>query len=79
MSHVLFQHASARPHTCLCTREKVAPNMWTVLPHPTYSPDFAPSNFCLLSPLKDALHYFVDGGELKHSVCVKSSDASAKS
>jgi len=80
-SQVLLQHDSARPHTSLCTREAVATIVWTVLPHPSYSPDFAPSDVHLFGPLKDALwrRYFVNDGELKHNVCLKSSDASAKS
>ena len=28
---------------------------WTVLPHPPYSPDLAPSDFHLLGPMKDGL------------------------
>jgi len=28
---------------------------WTVVPHPPYSPDLAPSNFHLFGPTKDGL------------------------
>jgi len=28
---------------------------WTVLPHPSYSPDLAPSDFHLFRPIKDGL------------------------
>jgi hypothetical protein len=28
---------------------------WTVLPHPPYSPDLAPSDFHLFGPMKDGL------------------------
>jgi hypothetical protein len=52
MSQVLLHHDSARPHTSLCTREEVATIVWTVLPHPPYSPDFAPSVFHFLAPWK---------------------------
>jgi histone-lysine N-methyltransferase SETMAR len=43
---------------------------WTVLPHPPYSPDLAPSDFHLFGPLKDALRgrRFADDEELKHSM-----------
>lgn len=70
MSQVL-QHDSARPHTSLCTREAVATVVLIVLPHPPYSPDFAPSDFHLFGPLKDAIWrcYFVNDSKLKHSVC----------
>ena len=71
MSQVLLQHDSARPHTALCTREAVAIIVWTKNPHPPYSPDFAPSDFHLLGPLKDAFLgcCFVNDGQLKHNVC----------
>jgi hypothetical protein len=67
--------------TPVYTREAVATVVWTVLPYPPSSSDFAPSYFHLLGPLKDALwrRYFINDGELKHNVCVKSSDASAES
>jgi histone-lysine N-methyltransferase SETMAR len=43
---------------------------WTVLPHPLYSPDLAPSDFHLFGLLKDSLRgrRFADDDELKHSV-----------
>ena len=39
----------------LRTQEAIAKFGWTVLPHPSYSPDLAPSDFHLFGPLKDAL------------------------
>jgi histone-lysine N-methyltransferase SETMAR len=53
---MLLQHDSARPHTSLKTREAITKFGWTVLPHPPYSPDLAPSDFHLLIALKSALH-----------------------
>jgi histone-lysine N-methyltransferase SETMAR len=53
--HVLLQHDNARPHTALLTRECTAKFGWTVLPHPPYSPDLAPSDFHLFGPMKDGL------------------------
>ena len=50
-----LQHDNARPHTSLRTTECVAKFGWTVLPHPPYSPDLAPSDFHLFGPLKEAL------------------------
>ncbi|KDR22890.1 hypothetical protein L798_14745, partial [Zootermopsis nevadensis] len=37
------------------TREEITKLGWTVLPHPPYSPDLAPSDFHLFGPLKDAI------------------------
>ena len=51
----LLQHDNARPHTSLKTMEHIANFGWTVLPHPPYSPDFAPSDFHLFGPMKDGL------------------------
>ena len=52
---MLIQHDNARPHTSLPTQEAIAKFGWTVLPHPPYSPDLAPSDFHLFGPLKDGL------------------------
>jgi len=51
----LLQHDNARPHTSLKTVEHIANLGWTVLPHPPYSPDLAPSDFHLFGPMKDGL------------------------
>lgn len=48
----LLQHGNARPLTRLKTMEHVAKSGWTVLLHPLYSPDLAPSDFCLFVPMK---------------------------
>jgi len=50
----LLQH-DARPHTSLKTVEHIASLGWTVLPHPPYSLDLAPSVFHLFGPMKDGL------------------------
>jgi hypothetical protein len=52
---MLIQHDNARPHTSLRNQEAIAKFGWNVLPHPSYSPDVAPSDFHLFGPLKDAL------------------------
>ncbi|VDP11086.1 unnamed protein product [Heligmosomoides polygyrus] len=38
-----FQHDNARPHIARATAAELADYGWTVLPHPPYSPDLAPS------------------------------------
>jgi len=55
MKDVLLQHDNARPHTSLRTMETIATFGWTVLPHPPYSPDLAPSDFHLFGSLKDGM------------------------
>jgi histone-lysine N-methyltransferase SETMAR len=37
------------------SREAITKLQWTVLPHPPYSPDLAPSDYHIFSPLKDAI------------------------
>jgi len=67
---MLIQHDNARPHTSLRTQEAIAKFGWTVLPHPPYSPDLAPSDFHLFGPLKDTLHgtSFEDDESVVHAV-----------
>jgi histone-lysine N-methyltransferase SETMAR len=55
VTKVLFHHDNAKPHTSLHTREAITKFQWTVPPHPPYSPDLAPSNYHLFSPLKDTI------------------------
>ena len=50
-----FLHDNARPHVAAITRSKLEKLSLTVLPHPPYSPDIAPSDFYLFSPMKTAL------------------------
>jgi len=52
----LLQHNNARPHISLKTMKHIVKLGWTVVPHPPYSPDLAPSDFHLFGPVKDELH-----------------------
>ena len=54
-SSVIFLQDNARPHTAALTRETLEQLKWTVLPHPPYSPDLAPSDYHLFGPLKEFL------------------------
>jgi hypothetical protein len=54
-TNFLLQNNNARLHASLKTVEHIAILGWTVLPHPLYSPDLAPSDFHLLGPMKDGL------------------------
>lgn len=54
-SGVLLLHDNARPHTAIHTRQTLVKLGFTVLEHPAYSPNLAPSDYHLFGPLKDAL------------------------
>ena len=49
---VLLQQDSARVHTCKVAIDSVERNGYELIPHPTYSPDLAPSDFFLFQNLK---------------------------
>jgi len=53
---VLLHHDNARPHTAAATVEIVQQLGFKLLQqHPPYSPDFAPSDYHICGPLKEAL------------------------
>ena len=54
-SGVLLLHDNARPHTAIHTLQTLVKLGFTVLEHPAYSPDLAPSDYHLFGPLKQAL------------------------
>uniref|UniRef100_A0A3Q2XZY3 Histone-lysine N-methyltransferase SETMAR n=1 Tax=Hippocampus comes TaxID=109280 RepID=A0A3Q2XZY3_HIPCM len=49
---VILHHDNARPHTAAQMVQTTNKLGWELLPHPSYSPDFAPSDFHLFGPLK---------------------------
>jgi len=49
---VLLQHENARPHTARSTVATIQDLSFKCLPHPSYSPDLAPSDFHVLGPLR---------------------------
>ena len=49
---ILFQQDNARVHTCKIAMDAVERNRYELIPHPTYSPDLAPSNYFLFPNLK---------------------------
>jgi len=53
--NICLLHDDVHPYTTAVTTGTLEEMHWKVLPHPTYSPDLAPSNFHLFSPLKVAL------------------------
>ena len=56
----VLHHDNMPAYTALSIREFLAKKNIPVLPHPPYSPDLAPCNFCLFRKLKSKLkgHYF---------------------
>jgi len=50
-----MQHDNARPHTARSTVATIQDLSFECLPHLTYSPDLAPSNFHVFVPLKEAM------------------------
>jgi histone-lysine N-methyltransferase SETMAR len=69
-SAVLLHHDSARPHTIQATQERIQELQWELLEHPPYSPDVAPINFQVFSPLKNHLggKHFADDEEVEMEV-----------
>jgi histone-lysine N-methyltransferase SETMAR len=55
MADILLQHDNLRPHVSLRTTKAINKFGWTVLSHPPYSPDLAPSDYHLFGKLKDSL------------------------
>ena len=51
-AHIYFQHDNARPHVARKTKVELAGYGWTILPHPPYSPDLAPSDYYLFSDMQ---------------------------
>uniref|UniRef100_A0A8R1I2L1 Histone-lysine N-methyltransferase SETMAR n=1 Tax=Caenorhabditis japonica TaxID=281687 RepID=A0A8R1I2L1_CAEJA len=44
-----------RPHVAKTTKSLLATFSWTVLAHPSYSPDLAPTNYYLFSDMQQSL------------------------
>jgi len=52
---VSFRQDNAHPHVAARTMDTIKKLKWYVLPHAPYSPDLAPSDYHLFSPLKEHL------------------------
>jgi len=52
---LLLHHDNTRPHCSAQTQDAMTSLKFTVVPHPPYSPDLAPSDFWLFPKLKETL------------------------
>ncbi len=70
LQDVIIHHDNARPHIANATTIANAAKALTVLRHPAYSPDLAPSDFQMFRPLKDYLRgqRFEDDDAVKSAV-----------
>lgn len=53
---VVMQHDNARPHVVITTQQKLVELAWKILPHPSYGPKIAPSDYHLFRPLQHFLN-----------------------
>ncbi|GFS09882.1 histone-lysine N-methyltransferase SETMAR [Elysia marginata] len=73
IGNVLLLLDNARTHTSIRRKETIASFGWTTLPHPSYLPDLAPSDyhlFGLMKALKQGLRgkHYENDGEVKSAV-----------
>jgi len=63
----ILQHDNAPAHMALSVREFLATKQITVLEHPAYSPDLAPSDFFVFPKIKKILNggHFDDTGDIR--------------
>ena len=64
---LILHHDNAPAYMALCVREFLATKQITVLEHPVYSPDLAPSDFFLFPKIKEILkgRHFDDNDDIR--------------
>ncbi|GFR59857.1 histone-lysine N-methyltransferase SETMAR [Elysia marginata] len=70
IGNVLLLHDNARAHTSIRSRETIASFGWTILPHPSYSPDLAFSDYHLFRSMIKGLRgkHYENDEEVKKAV-----------
>jgi len=65
-----LHHNNARPHCSAQTQDAMTSLKFTVIPHPPYSPDLAPSDFWLFPKLQETLkgQHFSSDAEVEAAV-----------
>lgn len=66
-SNTKILHDNARPHVAKITHQKMEEFGWEVLPHPPYSPDLAPSDYCLFR----SMQHFLGGKKFENNEEIK--------
>lgn len=60
---VYLLHDNARPHVAKKTKEQLESLGWEMLPHPPYSPDISPTDYCLFR----SMQHFLEGKHYKNN------------
>ena len=66
--NIKFHHDNARPHIHKNVISFLESNKFTIMEHPPYSPDLAPSDYWLFSYIKQRLHDHSDEESLKSEI-----------
>jgi len=55
---IILLHDNAQPHVAKVIKKYLETLKWDILPHPPYSPDIAPSDYCSEGCSKSLVHFF---------------------
>ena len=66
--NIKFHHYNTRPNVAECVKSYLKCNGFTIIRHPPYSPDLAPSNFWLFGFVKRRLTDHTDRKSLEKEI-----------